>query len=129
MITRVKASEVAKYREAILKVQGNKCAVCGTALRATTVKRPVLDHCHTRGHLRGVLCIMCNQAEGRIRTWTTRAKGPHTQDEWLARLLAYLSAPPKYKNYLHPTFKTEDEKRTARNKRAKIKRAQAKAEK
>jgi len=123
---RLKVAEVAKFREAILKVQNYQCAVCGAPLRANSAKKPVLDHCHKGGHLRGVLCIMCNQAEGRIRTWLTRAKGKHTEEAFLGLLHAYLIAEPKYLGYLHPTHKTEDEKRLARNKKARLARAKAK---
>lgn len=39
---------------------GNKCEVC----EETPV---VLDHCHTTGKVRGVLCNKCNQALGLMR--------------------------------------------------------------
>lgn len=66
---------------------------------------------------------MCNQAEGRIKTWVTRAKGDKTELEWLYALYTYLNKEPKYRKYIHPTHRTEAEKRLARNKKAREKRA------
>jgi hypothetical protein len=39
---------------------GNSCEVCGDA-------PVVLDHCHTTGEVRGILCNKCNQALGLMR--------------------------------------------------------------
>lgn len=44
-------ADVAIMREA----QGGRCAICG---RATS--RLFVDHCHTRGYVRGLLCQTCN---------------------------------------------------------------------
>jgi hypothetical protein len=43
--------DVQRMREA----QGGRCAICE---RATS--RLFIDHCHTRGHVRGLLCQTCN---------------------------------------------------------------------
>jgi hypothetical protein len=45
--------------EQILKVQGNACAICGKELSSDS-KRPVIDHCHDTGKVRGILCDSCN---------------------------------------------------------------------
>lgn len=37
-----------------------RCAMCGPL----KIERPVLDHCHTTGLVRGYLCKSCNIAEG-----------------------------------------------------------------
>lgn len=51
--------------EYILEHQGYKCAICGYDL--TNPKKRRLDHCHTHGHARGVLCNWCNVGLGHFR--------------------------------------------------------------
>lgn len=41
--------------EAMREAQGGRCAICE---RKTT--RLFVDHCHTKGHVRGLLCQTCN---------------------------------------------------------------------
>lgn len=58
----------ATYRE-MLKKQGGGCAICGSKGEATkvTVDHEFLlhiDHCHTTGAVRGLLCRKCNTALG-----------------------------------------------------------------
>lgn len=59
------------YEEFILLAgkQQNKCAICSTTLvftgRGTT--RAVMDHCHTTGDIRGILCSNCNQGIGLLK--------------------------------------------------------------
>ena len=126
MSRKLKAKDIATARASILKKQDDKCAVCGCSLRATSKYTPVLDHCHTDGYLRGVLCIMCNQAEGRINTWATRAKKDNTKVEWLRKLVEYLESQPRYPTHIHPSHQTEAEKRLARNAKARAARAKLK---
>lgn len=38
--------------------QGGKCAICGQP------RRLMVDHCHTSGRVRGLLCAKCNTAIG-----------------------------------------------------------------
>ena len=87
-----------------------------------------LDHNHTNGVIRGVLCNNCNGIEGKIANRVNRAKRDLTIEEWLANLAAYWS---KHKTaatpYIHPTHKTKDEKRLAINAKARRTRAAAAA--
>lgn len=46
---------------AMLERQGGVCAVCGQDNRK---RRLVVDHCHTRGTVRGLLCDGCNKSAG-----------------------------------------------------------------
>lgn len=47
--------------DAIKADQGDKCPICRE--REATV----VDHCHTNGHVRGLLCKQCNGAIGMLR--------------------------------------------------------------
>ena len=42
----------------LLKEQGGSCAICGK--NRAKKKRLVLDHCHRRHVIRGILCDLCN---------------------------------------------------------------------
>lgn len=52
--------------DAILKEQGGVCAICGNHEIATTkyggIKRLAIDHDHSTGEVRGILCNKCNIA-------------------------------------------------------------------
>jgi hypothetical protein len=48
------------YQQMLLKQEG-KCAICKDLL-----KKPCIDHCHTTGKVRGLLCNNCNFALGYI---------------------------------------------------------------
>lgn len=60
--------------QAMVDRQGGVCAICQQAWR-----RPVLDHCHDTGAVRGVLCDRCNN-------WLT----PLEQPEFIANASRYL---------------------------------------
>lgn len=56
---------------AILKRQGGCCAVCGTDTNNymtgnTEVANFAVDHCHSTGKVRGLLCNQCNRAIGML---------------------------------------------------------------
>ena len=136
---RLKAQQVPTYRKSLAAGQGNTCPVCGRhfedAYYCYKTKRiklaapPTLDHSHQTGHIRGVLCRACNTLEGKVRKAHQRygANGSDLIDV-LYNLAEYLQEHelPDDKP-LHPKFKTEDEKRLARNKRAKQNRDARKA--
>ena len=87
----------------------------------------VLDHCHSTGHTRGVLHRGCNAMLGHIENNRARhmMKGGRLY-RFLKGVEAYLSADHTSKP-LHPTFKTDEQKRELRNKRARVARANKKA--
>ncbi|MBV9659134.1 MAG: endonuclease VII domain-containing protein, partial [Verrucomicrobia bacterium] len=78
--------------ETLLELQQGRCAICGTD------KPPVnargiswhLDHCHTNGHVRGILCYLCNYALGYFKDDAQR----------LENAAKYLKQPPARAIYL-----------------------------
>ena len=52
-----------KY-EAMLDEQNNVCAICSSPPPDHHKKRLNIDHCHTTGRVRGLLCDVCNRALG-----------------------------------------------------------------
>lgn len=115
---RLKTTQVAAYRALLLDKQGGKCVLCGERPEV-----PVLDHCHSEGHIRGTLCRGCNSLLGVIENNRKRYGLAN-----ITKLARFLSSVPQYLMHarhpvLHPTHKTEDEKRELRNKRARAARA------
>lgn len=52
----------------MLESQGGGCAICGKKPEAGKPKtRMVVDHCHTTGKVRGILCDLCNTAIGKFQ--------------------------------------------------------------
>jgi hypothetical protein len=47
----------------LLKIQNNGCAICGRA-EEPDGRRLAIDHCHSSGDVRGVLCNNCNNGLG-----------------------------------------------------------------
>ncbi len=65
----------------LLKEQNHKCAVCGLDEKEAYKETLVVDHCHTTGRVRGLLCHNCNLALG------------HSKDsiDVLLKLIQYLN--------------------------------------
>lgn len=89
----------------------------------------MLDHCHTSGAVRGTLHRSCNALLGKVENNHARfGVSKLNLPAFLHGAASYLQ---KHKTnitgLIHPTHKTEDEKRLLRNKRAKIARAKKKA--
>jgi hypothetical protein len=62
--------EIEQY-QALLEAQGGKCAICGTEeghrSRYGRVCRLAVDHDHSTGKVRGLLCNNCNRGLGRFK--------------------------------------------------------------
>jgi hypothetical protein len=58
--------------QAMRKAQGDCCAIC----KAPFSKVPHIDHCHTTGQIRGLLCAWCNNGLGHLDTpgWLAAAE-------------------------------------------------------
>lgn len=62
---------------ALFKSQNFQCKVCSKPVkleRNTKQDRGVIDHCHTSGKVRGILCNHCNQALGLMKENMTSIK-------------------------------------------------------
>lgn len=135
---RLTRAAVAPMVQKLLVVQGHKCAICQVPLQVGKKSKlrdsyrglPCLDHSHDTGFVRGVLCNTCNVGDGRVRTMAVRhGFGKEGYLDWLIKLVAYLHTrdrlPPAYP-YLHPEHQTDDEKRLAKNAKARKKRQSTK---
>ena len=50
--------------ETLIESQNNSCKVCGTHAKNNLKGKLYIDHCHTTGKVRGLLCMKCNSALG-----------------------------------------------------------------
>ena len=118
---KLKQADVPMVRDKLAAKQGQVCPLCLGSLKQ---KDPVLDHDHKNGAVRAVLCRNCNGMEGKVRTAAIRANSEAGSVEWLENLAAYWryyrDSP---RGFLYPSHKSEDEKRLARNKKARLKRS------
>lgn len=123
---RLTASQVGPYRARLAAEQGNRCCLCQGQFTAKAPMDPVLDHDHSTGAVRGVLHRGCNSLLGKIENNAPRY-GVRNIRAFTNGVAGYLTQHAvNVTGYLHPTFKTEDEKRLLRNKRARISRAKKK---
>ena len=126
MARRITANAVPDIVRKLLSMQGGLCGVCG--LPMTARDKPVLDHDHSTGAVRGVLHNSCNGAEGRVKSKAHLGHKGVAPEDYIIGLGKYLQ---KHKipqtQLIHHTHLTEEEKRVARNKRARVLRARKKA--
>lgn len=53
------------FYENLLKSQDNRCGICEVLI--TSNKEGNIDHCHTTGKIRGILCPSCNKGLGNFK--------------------------------------------------------------
>ena len=58
--------------EQMLAAQGGGCAICGATVPSSRTKFFAVDHCHTTGVVRGLLCTKCNRGLGLFNDDTDR---------------------------------------------------------
>jgi len=132
---RIKASDLPAVRKYLLDKQGWRCPLCNRDLHYVKPQQRCVDHDHSKtgpsaGTIRGVLCSNCNGNEGRIRRRVLCSQGSLTSIEWLENLLCYWKSHIVNKHALiHHTYKTPNEERLIRNKKARDRRAKAKGKK
>lgn len=121
-MTRIKTAQIPVVKAAILsKRQGGKCAICQKGI---TLAEACLDHDHSTGLVRGVLCRNCNGIEGKIKNLVTRARRWHTHQDYIGLVLKYwLWHLEDRTGIYHPMHLTDDEKRIKRNTKARKARA------
>jgi len=51
----------------MLAEQHGRCAICDIEANDSPKGRLQVDHCHTTGKVRGLLCFLCNSAVGKLR--------------------------------------------------------------
>jgi len=56
-----------EFYDALLVEQEGKCAICGTTDSGSKHGVFSIDHCHTNGHIRGLLCKECNTGLGMFK--------------------------------------------------------------
>lgn len=71
-----------KEYDALYKFQGKGCAICNKPSNGTRLS---VDHCHSTGLLRGLLCMRCNRAYGLFHD---------NSSQRLRRAADYLENPP-----------------------------------
>lgn len=122
--TRLKTTEVSKWRTSLLLRQGGRCAVCKMPCSEAEA---VLDHDHSSGAVRAVLHRGCNALLGKVENNYKRygVKNLHAFCNGLAQY--FTTHTINITGLLHPTHKSEDEKRVARNTAARKARALKKA--
>ena len=119
-MTRLTAKSLAQWRKDTLAAQGGRCAICQLPC---TEAAAVGDHDHDTGNMRGVLHRSCNSLLGKVENNFKRYGVPN--------LAAFLHGVPRYlqkpqHGVQYPTHRTDDEKRLARNAKARKARAAAK---
>lgn len=122
MENRIKTKEIPEIKAKLLKKQKNKCLVCKRDLFNFPSKSIHLHHLHKEGNIVGVLCVNCNQFEGRVLNWYTRTGLAKTKIDIkiiLKSLIGMYNKKPT--KYIHPTFKTKEEKKELAKKRRKRK--------
>lgn len=124
MPTKLKTTMIAAAREGLRAKQGNLCALCGLPL---TQAGAVLDHDHSTGIVRGALHRGCNALLGKVEN-NYKRYGVPSLAAFAQGVAGYLQSHAVDRTgLLHPTHKTEDEKRERRNLLARKRRVASKA--
>lgn len=123
MANKLKTTQLKAFREAMLGAQGGVCAITHYPLAS---KDAVLDHCHSTGHVRGVIHRGVNSLLGKLENNHKRYGVSAPMMYAMGRNLEAYLTHNFTNNPLHPTHKTEDEKRLVRNAKARAARAKKK---
>lgn len=123
---RLKRSEHATVRAQLLEKQGGRCAICKLPL---TAAQAVLDHDHSTGAVRAALHRGCNSLLGKLENNAPRY-GVRDLQSFANGVAPYLRTHAvNVTGLLYADFRTEDERRVARNTKARKAYAAGKASK
>lgn len=119
MAIRLEAKHLPAVKSKLLVAQNGVCPLCKRDMASFQSINKVVDHDHSTGHIRGVLCRVCNGEEGRVKARAIRCSSGDKYQDWIIALAAYyLMHRENPSQYLHPTHLSEPEKRAAKNKKA-----------
>lgn len=117
---RLKPKDIPLLRDKLAKEQGGKCWICQIELSKVV---PTLDHSHQTGFCRSTLCQNCNGLEGRVFNLARRGKRQRTEMDFVKSIVAYWEYHAQNpRAEIHPSHRTPEEKRIARNKKARERR-------
>lgn len=117
---KLKTTEVATVRASLLERQQFRCAICQLPCRPP---QDVLDHSHSTGLVRATLHRGCNSLLGKVEN-NYKRYGVSNLAAFLHGLPAYLQRhTTDQTGLLHPTHKSDEERRVARNAKARKARA------
>jgi hypothetical protein len=118
---KARPKDIKSLREQFLQEQNGLCAICSEPL---DISEAVLDHCHATGYIRSVLHRGCNCYIGHMEN---NQKRNHITANRLAKILRnFENYVQTHKPILHPTHKTEQERKDLAKKRARRRRKKAK---
>lgn len=129
---KLKQADIPAVRDELLAKQKYICPITGRNLRGVSSVNLCVDHCHTSGIVRAVLPRAINGLEGKVKVLLQRFGGLKATDvagqaKLLHALADYLMLHRvPQTNYIHPSHKTDDEKRVHRNKVARARYAASK---
>lgn len=115
---KLKTTQVAAARADLATKQGGRCAICQLPL-----SKECLDHDHITGAVRATLHSGCNALLGKIEN-NHKRYGVTNLAAFLNGVAPYLQRHvTNQTGWLHPSHKTDDEKRIKRNAKARSTRA------
>ena len=133
ILRKISRSQLKAWAIGHLKTQqGGKCAICGRPINLSVGGHKsdmIVDHDHSTGRIRGVLCRGCNGAEGRIANaagrWAALGMDYSKIIPWLESLVLYLKQEPT--QIIYPDHKTDEQKAEAAKQKAKVAAARRRA--
>ena len=106
------AKEISELRE---DLKGDVCPVCKQPY-GTGMNQPVLDHSHSSGRCRQVICASCNLFEGRLTKYFNKLlkKKDVPVEDVLTNIVEYLKQSKDIEPILHGAMIEAEKKRVSR---------------